>query len=262
MDIIKIEQLKFSYDKKEILKGINLLISEKKLTGILGPNGCGKTTLLKNILGYLKSEKGEIFLRGRKSTEFSKREKAKFMSFVPQKSQIVSGITVEEFVFMGRLPHLKNSWDGYSEEDKKIAEKYLKELKLEKFREREVLTLSGGEFQRVLLARALIQETEVILLDEPTSALDLNHAVEIMQRIKKMILKNNITAVAVLHDLNLAAMFCDEIVMVKDGRIFCKGTPKEVFTSENLKEVYNLECMVYFIEEGIPYIIPKLKKDN
>ena len=184
------------------------------------------------------------------------------MSFVPQKSQIVSGITVEEFVFMGRLPHLKNSWDGYSEEDKKIAERYLKELKLEKFREREVLTLSGGEFQRVLLARALIQETEVILLDEPTSALDLNHAVEIMQRIKKMILKNNITVVAVLHDLNLAAMFCDEIVMVKDGRIFCKGTPKEVFTSENLKEVYNLECVVYFIEDEIPYIIPKLKKDN
>ena len=135
MDIIKIEQLKFSYDKKEILKGINLLITEKKLTGILGPNGCGRTTLLKNILGYLKAEKGEIFLRGRKSTEFSKREKAKFMSFVPQKSQIVSGITVEEFVFMGRLPHLKNSWDGYSEKDKKIAERYLKELKLEKFRE-------------------------------------------------------------------------------------------------------------------------------
>ncbi|WP_300357310.1 ABC transporter ATP-binding protein [Fusobacterium sp.] len=259
MSIIKIEDLNFSYGERKILKGINLEISEKKLTGILGPNGCGKTTLLKNILGYFKSEKGHILLRDKESKKFSQKEKARLISFVPQKSQLVSGMNVEEFTLMGRLPHLKNSWDGYSREDKEITRKYLKQLDLEKFMTRKAVTLSGGEFQRVLLARALTQETDIILLDEPTSALDLNHALELMSKVKETVTEKGLTAVAVLHDLNLAAMFCDELVMLKDGKVFSKGTPKETLTSENLKEVYDLDCTISLTEDDIPYIIPKLK---
>lgn len=259
MSIIKIEDLNFSYGERKILKGIDLEISDKKLTGILGPNGCGKTTLLKNILGYFKSEKGSILLKDKLSNKFSQKEKAKLISFVPQKSQLVSGMDVEEFTLMGRLPHLKNSWDGYSKEDKEITKKYLKKLDLEKFSKRKAVTLSGGEFQRVLLARALTQETEIILLDEPTSALDLNHALELMARVKETVLEKGLTAIAVLHDLNLAAMFCDEIVMLKNGKVFCKGTPKETLTTKNLKEVYDLDCTISFTEDDIPYIIPKLK---
>jgi len=210
MDIINIEKLSFSYGDRQILKEIELKISDKKLTGILGPNGCGKSTLLKNILGYLKSHSGKIILKGKNSSDYSQKAKAKIISFVPQKSQLMSGMDVEEFVLMGRLPHLSNSWDGYSKHDKKTAEKYICQLDLEKFKKRKVVTLSGGEFQRVLLARALTQETEIVLLDEPTSALDLNHAVELMSRVKECVREKNITAVAVLHDLNLAAMFCDE----------------------------------------------------
>lgn len=258
MNVIKIEDLRFSYGKREILKGINLNISRKKLTGILGPNGCGKTTLLKNILGYLKEETGKIILNGKISDEYTQKEKARLMSFVPQKSQLMSGMTVEEFALMGRLPHLKNSWDGYSAEDKKIMYDYLKELKLDNFAERQAITLSGGEFQRVLLARALTQEPEIILLDEPTSALDLNHALELMNMVKVAVYKKDLTAVTVLHDLNLAAMFCDEIIMLKDGKVFCKGTPKETITKENLRIVYDLECDI-IISNDKPYVIPKLK---
>lgn len=259
MEIIKIENLKFSYGKRDILKGINIEISDKKLTGILGPNGCGKTTLLKNILGYLKGRAGKITLDGRLSHHYTQKQKARLMSFVPQKSQLMSGMSVEEFVLMGRLPHLKNSWDGYSAEDREIMNVYLKELKLDDFSERQAITLSGGEFQRVLLARALTQEPKIILLDEPTSALDLNHALELMQMVKMAVLKKELTAVTVLHDLNLAAMFCDEIIMLKDGEVYCKGTPKETITKENLKAIYDLECDIILANGDKPYVVPKLK---
>ena len=259
MEIIKIENLNFSYNKKKILKNINLEISENKFIGILGPNGCGKTTLLKNILGYLKGESGKIFLNRKEVSEYSQKEKAKVISFVPQKSQMISPVTVEEFVIMGRLPYLKNSLSGYSKEDKETAFKYIEELGLEKFIKRSILTLSGGEFQKVLLARAFTQETKIVLLDEPTSALDLNHALEIMERVKKFTVQKKITAAGVFHDLNLAAMFCDEIILMKEGTVFAEGTPKEVFTKENMKEIYNLECEIFFRENEIPYIIP-LKK--
>lgn len=259
MEAIKIENLNFSYGNRKILQGINLELKRNKLTGILGPNGCGKSTLLKNILGYLKSESGNIYIDKILSKNISQKEKAKLLSLVPQKSQLVSAMDVEEFVLMGRLPHLKNSWDGYSKKDVEIAQHHIKELDLEKFLHRKAVSLSGGEFQRVLLARALTQETKIILLDEPTSALDLNHALDLMKKVKDSIIDKELTAVAVLHDLNLAAMFCDEIVMLKDGKVFCQGTPKETLTKENLKAVYDLESQVCYTEEGMPYIIPKLK---
>lgn len=259
MIAIKIDNLNFSYGDRKILDNISVSLKKGKLIGILGPNGCGKSTLLKNILGYLKNESGEIYIENLLSNEIKQKDKAKLISLVPQKSQLVSGMDVQEFVLMGRLPHLKNSWDGYSKRDFDLANIYIKELELEKFLHRKAVTLSGGEFQRVLLARALTQETKIILLDEPTSALDLNHALDLMKKVKETVIKKGITAVAVLHDLNLAAMFCDEIVMLKNGKVFCQGTPKEVLIKENLKAVYELECSVCYTEEDVPYIIPKLK---
>lgn len=259
-NIIDIDNLSFSYGERQILDGISLSIEKNKLVGILGPNGCGKSTLLKNILGYLNSSSGNIKIYNRELKSYSQREKSKLISLVPQKSQLVSAISVEEFVLMGRLPHLKNSWTGYSKEDRYIAKTSLKSLELERFSNRIAPTLSGGEFQRVLLARAITQNTDIILLDEPTSALDLNHAIELMEKIKEIVLNEKKTAVAVLHDLNLASLFCDELVMLKNGKVFCKGTPKEVLTKDNLKEVYNLECEIIYDEDTLPYIIPKTKK--
>ena len=259
MEIINIENLNFGYGERQILNNLSLSIDEKKLVGILGPNGCGKSTLLKNILGYLHSSSGTIKIANKNSNEFSQKEKSKLISLVPQKSQLMSAMSVEEFVLMGRLPHLENSWKGYSKEDRELAEKALNSLDLERFKRRTATTLSGGEFQRVLLARAITQDTEIILLDEPTSALDLNHAIELMEKVKEIVKKEGKTAVAVLHDLNLAALFCDELIMLKNGKLFCKGTPKEVLTKENLKEVYNLNCDIFYGENDFPYIIPKIK---
>lgn len=256
--MIKIEGIKFSYGNKEILKNINLEIKKGKMIGILGPNGCGKSTLLKNILGYLKPSSGNIFINNKKTDSISSKELAKLVSLVPQKSSLMSPMTVEDFVLMGRLPHLTSSWSGYREEDFKIVKDKLNFLELNKFEKRVALSLSGGEFQRVLLARALVQDTELLLLDEPTSALDLNHAVEILNSVKMLVSNHGITGVAVLHDLNLASMFCDEIVMMKDGEVHYQGTPQEVIKEEILKEIYNLKSRVFCGENNIPYVIPQI----
>ncbi|MGL4947494.1 MAG: ABC transporter ATP-binding protein, partial [Cetobacterium sp.] len=241
---IKIKELSFSYGEREILNAIEVHIKKGKMTGILGPNGCGKSTFLKNILGYLSPNSGEVIFNGKNAIELSKKDKAKIISLVPQKSNLMTNMSVKDFVLMGRLPHLKSNWSGYSFGDLKKVEDNLRMLDLKKFSERVAVSLSGGEFQRVLLARALTQDPEILLLDEPTSALDLNHAVELLNKVKNLVLKKSLTSVAVLHDLNLAAMFCDELIMMKDGVIKFHGTPEEVLTESNLKEVYNLKSRV------------------
>ncbi|MDP0494412.1 MAG: ABC transporter ATP-binding protein [Fusobacterium sp. JB021] len=262
MMAIKIDNLNFSYGDRKILKNIKIEIKRGKLTGILGPNGCGKSTLLKNILGYIgKENQNNIEILGKKSRNYKKKEKARVMALVPQKSNLMSPMNVLDFVTIGRLPHLKNSWEGYSKKDRDFVNEVLDKLGLKSFSDRIALSLSGGEFQRVLLARALIQEPKILLLDEPTSALDLNHAMDLMVRVKKLVDNHDITGVVVLHDLNLASIFCDEIILMKNGEIFYKGTPKEVLTRENLKEIYDLECEIIY-ERDKPYIIPFIKGEK
>ncbi len=253
---IKVEELKVSFKEAKILKGINLHIKKGKLTGILGPNGCGKSTLLKGILGILKNKDGSIHIGEKKLQEYSQKELAKKLSFVPQKSNLSSPMNVEEFILMGRLPHLKSSWHGYSQDDRTITKNIMMELGLWDFKDRITFSLSGGEFQRVLLARALTQNPEILLLDEPTSALDLNHAVELMSKVKNMVKKKDITAVAVIHDLNLASMFCDELIIMKDGIAKYHGNPKDILTKDILLEIYNLKCRVIVNKDDNPYIIP------
>lgn len=261
---VKINNLNFSYGNKNILENINLHVKQGKLIGILGPNGCGKSTLLKNILGYLESEdENSVEIFGRKLKSYSNKERAKLLALVPQKSKVESNLSILEFVSTGRLPYLKNDWAGYRKEDMDIIKKILKELNLEKFSNRLILSLSGGEFQKILLARALIQNPKILLLDEPTSSLDINFAMDFIWRIKQNIENRKITGLVVLHDLNLASIFCDEIYFMKRGKIFYKGTPMEVFTCKNLKEVYNLDCKIVY-EKETPIVIPqiKLKKEK
>ena len=256
---IKINNLNFNYGDKQILKNMKLEIKKGKLTGILGPNGCGKSTLLKNILGYIgKENENNIEILGKKSKNYTHKEKSRIMALVPQKSNLMSSMSVLDFVTVGRLPHLKNSWEGYSKKDIDFVNEILEKLGLKKFSSRIALSLSGGEFQMVLLARALIQEPKILLLDEPTSSLDLNHAMDLMSTVKKLVENLNITGVVVLHDLNLASIFCDEIVLMKTGKLVYKGIPKEVLTEKKIKEIYNLDCKVIY-NEGKPYVIPFIK---
>ena len=257
MAIINIEKLNYSYGKKEALKELSLNIDENKLTGIIGPNGCGKSTLAKNIIRYINGKFEYFKIMDIDIRQLSHKKIAQLISYIPQKSTIIPNISVFDYVLLGRFPLLKNSWDNYSEKDYKIVENNINLLNIEELRDRNVETLSGGELQKALLARALAQEAKILLLDEPTSALDLNNAVEFMKILKNISIKKEISVIIIIHDLNLASLFCDSLIILKDGRFIEKGSPKEVINEENIKSIYNLDCKVCYNENDKPYIIPK-----
>ena len=254
---ISIENASFSYGlgEENLLDKINLNIEKGKFIGILGPNGCGKSTLLKVILKYLNPKEGIIKIENKELKEYTQSELAEILSFVPQKSSLTMPLTVEDVVYMGRVPYMKNKWTGFDREDREKVEKIMQMLKIDKFKNRVVFSLSGGEFQRVLLARALAQNTNIMLLDEPTSALDMNYALEIMKLTSYFVKNENLTAVMVLHDLNLASMYCDSIILLKNGKIAYEGTPKELFRPEILEEIYGFNCEV-IENNGFSYVIP------
>ena len=257
MAIINIEKLNYSYGKKEVLKELSLNIDENKLTGIIGPNGCGKSTLAKNIIKYINGKFESFKIMDTDIRELTHKKIAQLISYIPQKSIIIPNISVFDYVLLGRFPLLKNSWDNYSEQDYEIVEKNINLLNIRELKDRNIETLSGGELQKALLARALAQEAKILLLDEPTSALDLNNAVEFMKILKNISIKKNISVIIIIHDLNLASLFCDSLIILKDGRFIEKGSPKEVINEENIKSVYNLDCKVCYNENDKPYIIPK-----
>ena len=254
---ISIENASFSYGlgEENLLDKINLNIEKGKFIGILGPNGCGKSTLLKVILKYLNPKEGIIKIENKELKEYTQSELAEILSFVPQKSSLTMPLTVEDVVYMGRVPYMKNKWTGFDREDREKVEKIMQMLKIDQFKNRVIFSLSGGEFQRVLLARALVQNTNIMLLDEPTSALDMNYALEIMKLTSYFVKNENLTAVMVLHDLNLASMYCDSIILLKEGKIAYEGTPKELFRPEILEEIYGFNCEV-IENNGFSYVIP------
>lgn len=252
---VEIKNLGFSYDKKEILKGVDLAAKNGEFIGILGPNGCGKSTLLKNILKIIRPNCGVINIENKALNEYTLKQLAKILGFVPQRSVLNAPLLVEDIVFMGRFCHLKNQFSGYDEQDAKKVDEIMQMLDIKHFAKRIAASLSGGEFQRVLLARALVSEPKILLLDEPTSALDLNYAIEMLKICKKLTKQLNLLSIVVLHDLNLASLFCDRIVMLKDGRVRYDGVAKELYTSEILKEIYGLECEV-IEHKGSPFVVP------
>ena len=257
MAIINIEKLNYSYGRKEVLKELSLDIDENKLTGIIGPNGCGKSTLAKNIIKYINGKFESFKIMDTDIRELTHKKIAQLISYIPQKSIIIPNISVFDYVLLGRFPLLKNSWDNYTKKDYEIVENNINLLNIKKLRDRNIETLSGGELQKALLARALAQEAKILLLDEPTSALDLNNAVEFMKILKNISMKKEISVIIIIHDLNLASLFCDSLIILKDGRFIEKGSPKEVINEENIKSVYNLDCKVCYNENDKPYIIPK-----
>lgn len=257
--ILKIQNLSFSYYKKELLKNINLELQNKAFIGILGPNGSGKSTLLKLILKNLNISKGEISLFNTNIKNFALKEFAQLCGFVPQNSGLNTPLKVIDVLLMSKFTNLKHAFCDYSKEDILEVEKFAKTLKLENFLERNILSLSGGEFQRVLLARALLKKPKILFLDEPTSALDLNHAIELLSLCERLIKQNNIAVVAILHDLNLASMFCDKVLFLKEGEIKYFGSTKELFTKEILKEIYNLNCEIVY-KDLKPYILALKEK--
>lgn len=237
---LKIKELNVSLSKKEIVKGINLAVANNKFIGLIGPNGSGKSTLLKAIYGVIKPSFGDVFISDKNIKNFNKKSLAKTLGVVSQFNNINFDFKVIDIVLMGRAPY-KGLLEQDNKNDYDMALKALSQVGMIDFVQKSFSSLSGGEKQRVILARAITQNPKILILDEPTNHLDIKYQLEIMSIVKNL----NICVLAALHDLTLASQFCDELYVLKDGIIACKGTPNEIITKEMIKKVYDVESNVY-----------------
>jgi iron complex transport system ATP-binding protein len=253
---LNVEDLSFAYHKRIILKDISLSLKGGEFLGFLGPNGSGKSTFLKNLLGFLKPSRGRIVFSGANGVP-TQGERSRRLAFVPQNSSLRSSLTVREVILMGRLPHLRDRWSGYGREDRQKVEEVLEVLGIADMADRSVLNLSGGEMQKVIIARCLVQEGDILLLDEATSGLDLNHTIEIMELMRRKTDEEAKTIVAVLHDLNLASQYCDRIVLLKNGSLRYQGSPAEILTERVVEEIYGIRAAVKTDEYGRPFVLPR-----
>lgn len=256
---ITLSQIHAGYDDKEILKGVSFDVAAGEFVGIVGPNGCGKTTLLRTISRSLRPSSGQILLDDKNVYSVAAREFARKVGVVPQETWVAFDFTVLEVVMMGRTPWL-NRFAVESKRDRQIALEALDRTGTGNLRDRQANALSGGERQRVILARALAQEPDILLLDEPTSHLDINYQFETMDLVRSLNRKNGLTVLAVLHDLNLAAQYCDRIFMLGDGVVKAQGTPEQVITPENILNVYG--AVVWVRKHPAthrPYVISGIK---
>lgn len=243
MYAIEAKNIDFGYTKDLVLDNISFGIEEGSFISIIGPNGSGKSTLLKTLNNIYKPRKGKVLLQGKDIRVYKKKEIAKKISLVPQSSQIDYNFTVEDIVLMGRHPY-KKRFQREDGDDYKIVRDSLKMTNTIDFRKRFINDLSGGERQRVIISKALAQKTNIILLDEPTSSLDINHQIDILELLKKLNEEENTTIILVIHDINLAARYSKEIILLKNGKILSKGTPEEVITEENIEKAYNVNTII------------------
>lgn len=243
MNLISVRNLAYSYGDKLILDNINFEVLEGEIFGIIGPNGSGKTTLLSAISGFFNNYNGEINYRGKSVSKFKKKELAKSFAYLEQEGTPPLFFTVEEVVAMGRYPWSNNLF-SLSYKDNEIIETVLKTLDLFSLRKQPIYKLSGGERQLVSLARALVQDPTVLFLDEPTNYLDIGHQVMVMNHIKKWQEDNKLTVIMVLHDLNIAAQYCDRLLLLNDGKIEVIGPVDSVITEGNIASVYKTETIL------------------
>ena len=248
---LHIKNLSFAYKKGfKILDDISISLEQGNILGILGPNGTGKTTFIKCINRIHEPLEGQIIFEDKNLRALKHEDVAKIIAYVPQYINTSFSMSVIDAVMMGRLPYAKRS---YSEDDKRIVFDVIRSMELEDFAFRNIRELSGGERQRVFVARALAQNPKMIILDEPTSSLDLHNQLFILRTIEKVAREKNITIVMTIHDLNLAAMFCDKILMLKNKKIFAYGSTDEVLTEDNVNTMYKVNTKITE-EEGYKHI--------
>lgn len=253
---IVIENLFYSYNEKEVLHGISLKITNNKFYSIIGPNGCGKTTLLKNISRGLENKVGKILIENKELKSLKSKEVARKLSFVPQNTAIDFDFTALDVVMMGRSPYLR-LFQNEGAEDYRIAQQAMEITNTWHLKSMNINEISGGERQRVIIARALAQQAGIMLMDEPISQLDIHHQIELMDTVKSLVIDSGVTVVAVLHDLNIAAQYSDEIILMDNGQIVSMGSPDKVITEENVKKVYGLNASVINNPiTGKPHVLP------
>lgn len=232
--------LKVSFGENLILKGIDLKAENKSFVGVIGPNGSGKSTLLKCIYRVLAPTEGAVYLDGKILTEYSVKESARKIAVVAQHNYYNFDFSVRDVVMMGRAPH-KRALERDNPRDYQIVDDALMTVGMTAFQDRSFSTLSGGEQQRVILARALAQQTPCLILDEPTNHLDIKYQLELMDIVKGL----NLTVISAIHDLNIAAMYCDKLYAMKEGQIVGSGTPNALLTKEFIGEVYEVDAQIY-----------------
>ncbi len=256
--MLVVENLSFSYNGILILKGITFQADSGKLVAICGVNGAGKTTLLKAINGILNPRQGSVLLNKHNLTLMSLREKARQIAWIPQKSPDTT-LSVFDVILLGKLPH--GSWKP-SSNDYKEVEQIIRKLNLTRMAHRPFNKLSGGEAQKVIIARALIQKPQLLLCDEPTNHLDLKNQLEVMDIIRTHVKEQNITALVAIHDLNLALRFCDELLFMKNGRLYAKINPADI-SEAIVREVYGVNVdIVNHPESNTTFLIPSWRKEE
>lgn len=255
MTRLAVENISFSYGVKPILENVSLSVEPGELVSILGHNGSGKTTLLRCISGYLKPAAGAVRINGAPVAGLSANELAKRMALVPQNPVMEFDFTVRDIVLMGRNPHI-GRFSNETEADYRAADAALARTGMAEFAERSVLTLSGGEWQRTIIARAICQKSDIMLLDEPVASLDVKHQIEILRLVRSLCRENGVCALCVMHDVNLSAHYSDQLLLLKAGRTLASGAPRDVITAALLQEAYGIEATVHE-EQGHPYMIPR-----
>ena len=236
---VQVKNLGFSIDKKEILKNISFEVPKGSFVGIIGPNGSGKSTLLKNIYRLYKPSSGSITLDNKDLSKMKDKDCAKEIAVLAQESNSQFDFTVEQIVKMGRYPY-KSIFEDYSKSDIQMVKDMLEKVGLNNYSNRSFSNLSGGEKQRTLIARALVQNTDFLILDEPTNHLDIGYQIQLMDLIKSL----NITTLSAIHDMNIASMYCDYLIVMKDGKIKDFGKVEDVITSQMLKEIFGVNAYV------------------
>lgn len=245
--MLKFENLTFSYEDNIVLNNITTKISAGKITTILGANGSGKSTLLNILTKNLKVNNGKIFLEGNDINQISSKSYAKKVAMVHQKNYVPNGLTVERLVSYGRLPFASVLRYRLNEYNQSYVDRAIKLADLENIRYREMGTLSGGQRQRAFIAMALAQNTKYLFLDEPTTFLDVKYQIDILKLIKRLNVEENITILMVLHDINQATSYSDEVIGLKNGRVLFKGEAKKVIDERSIHALYGAKLPVYII---------------
>lgn len=254
--MLRFENLSFTYGTRSVVDGVDIEVRPGEFFGILGPNGSGKSTLLKLAAGLLRPSGGRVLLRGREVAAMKRRELAREVAFLSQELQVEFPYRVSEVVLLGRTPHLP--FFGFpGAHDLEVAEGALRAAGCEALAERRIHELSGGERQRVFIAKALAQEPSLLLLDEPTAHLDLHYQIALHDLLRRRNRDGAFTVVTVLHDLNLAAQYCDRLLLLSEGRTVAYGTIPEVLTYRNVKNTFDVEPYVGVNEvNGTRFLVP------
>lgn len=259
--ILCCEGVSFAYGTIEALNDVSLVVNTGEVFGLLGPNGSGKSTLVRLISGVARPRTGQVFFAERALSTYEREALARQIAVVPQEPRLELPFSVLEVVLMGRSPYLKRF--GFEQaHDLAVAQQAMELTGVSALAHREIHELSGGERQRVILARALAQEPHLLLLDEPTAFLDIKHQVEVYDLLKRLSRQQGLTVVAILHDLNLAALYCDRLALLKAGNVLSSGTPEQVLTYSNIKAVYDTEVYIGLNDiTGKVHILP-LDEEN